>query len=180
MPLEPAKLWQQTLKDVEQVDNMTWAQNMAKWLFERVNAKLGVSGILGPVTYTFNQALFMAKLMTMPPVNNMADAAKALAEAWEQAVLASNMAVMPGACFGAPTPATTWSAPICVIDPASVSAAKAQIMAQFMNAELVDTGMDSKLPEILHQAFMTITFTTSGINMTVPPTPLMAPCLPGI
>jgi len=180
MPLEPKEIWQKTMKDLEAVDNVQWVQNLSNWLFERVNAKMQISGIVGPVSYTFNKSVFMAQMMTATPVNTMALAAMKLGTAWEAAVLASNMSVMPGSALGAPTPPTMWSAPLCVIDPGPVSAAKAKLIKELSDVKLVDDALDSKLPALLREAFLMLTFTTSGINCLPIPTPLVAPCLPAV
>lgn len=177
--LEPLPTWKQTFKEIPFSDNPSWAMNIARWTSERSTSKLEWAGLGGPLMFTFNSGVFQSRLHSMPHTPNASQGAMAFASAWESAMSASTLMVMPGIFIGGPTPPTLFSVVAGAIDPASIQRGKAVLAQQLLSAKCVDNSMESALPPAIYQAFMALTVSLSGINTVVPfPSPLMAPMVP--
>jgi hypothetical protein len=178
MALEPVKTWQSTLKDVPTVDDASWTRNFAKWVTERSAGKLQLKPVLGPVSFTFHTATFQSKLETCSPTDRADQAANQIADAWEAAVNASKMSVMTGSFLLVPTPVTTWAAATTVIDGGSIRSAKARLIQDLTQVPPVKDAEESQLCEAMRNAFLALTCTVTGIYLSIPPGPLVGPCLP--
>ena len=176
--LEPLPLWKSTLKSVAFVDNGSWASNLASWLDQRTSRKLAVRPIIGNVIFTFQRGLFETQLKSCAPIDIAMSASLKIASAWESAIMASPIIILPGSSLGAPTPATTWSVVAAIIDPPSVMAGKALLIAKLASAAAVDDGGDSHMAEAFRSASQMLTVTATGINSLPIPTPLLAPFTP--
>lgn len=173
--VEPLPLWRNTLKSVQATDQLLWTSRLAQWAAARTTMKLTLSNIIGPVTYTFNMSQFDMLLKTCLTTEVKMVAAAQISNAWAASAMASPMIVLPGCSLGAPTPATTWSAVVAIIDPPSVMMAKMQLMQGLMQADAVEDGYLSKMAEAFRQAFLTLSFTLTGMNCLPIPTPLVSP-----
>lgn len=173
--VEPLPLWRNTLKSVPFTDQMLWTSRLAQWAATRTTMKLTLSNIVGPVVYTFNMGQFDMLLKTCLTTEVKVVAAAQISNAWAAAAMSSPMLVLPGASLGVPTPATTWSAVVAIIDPPSVMMAKMQLMQGLIQAEGVEDGYLSKMAEAFRQAFLTLSFSLTGMNCLPIPTPLASP-----
>ena len=173
--VEPLPLWRNTLKSLQATDQLLWTSRLAQWAAARTTMKLSLSNIVGPVTYTFNMGQFDALLKTCLTTDQKVAAAAQISNAWAAAAMSSPMLVLPGSSLGVPSPATTWSAVAAVIDPPSVMMAKMQLMQGLLAAEAVEDGYLSKMAEAFRQAFLSLSFTVTGMNSLPIPTPLLSP-----
>ncbi len=178
MPLEPLDNWNQTLKQIEATDQADWGGKIAQWLFERSTGKLQLMPVVGPVSFTFQKAIFEARLRELRPAQKAMEAAIKWSDAWEAAINASTMVVAPGAFLGAPTPATMWSVATAVIDAGSVQAGKKLLVQKLSQAKLVNKTEENQFAEAFRMAFLAVTATVTGVSMTFPPLPLVGPFLP--
>lgn len=174
--------WKSAFNDIPNV--MTQAegvQNLSDWIESHVTGKLVLdpSIIVGTgITYTWNKEAFKAELLSLSnsPTPN------GLASAWKASVEASIMSVPAGASVGAPSPATTFSAPpVTVLDATSVTTAFSQLQVSLNSLPPANTKEEVQIPELLRTAFLTLTFTLSGTNSVSPPAgpnPLTSPNTP--
>lgn len=176
--LEPLQTWKQTLKQVSFTDQSIWTSQVARWAATRTTMKMTLSGIVGPVTFTFNLALFDMLLRTCVTTEKPWLAAVQIAAAWETSIIASPMLVLPGASLGAPTPATTWATAGALIDPISIAKSKVRLVKKIATAEAVADGFFSMMAEAFHEGFLGLTYTVAGVNCLPIPSPLVAPFNP--
>lgn len=180
--LDPFAIWQNTLSELPTSKGPEWANLFAGKVDGLVTGKMQIATISPPSVFTFNKAAFAATLLQALPVADPASGMLKFANAFEAGCLASTMVVSSGAAFGAPTPATIWSAPpICIIDPPSIVAAKALLLAQLISAPPVPDAKIGKFPSAFFSAFKLLTCSTTGINSVPPPAgpqPLLAPLQP--
>ena len=177
--------WKDAFAALTPTDHPTaWADELADWVDSHISAKLVLDpGVVSgdPIVYTWDAQTFADTLKTASPGSDP-NAITVIADAWELATLSGIMAVPSGASLGAPTPATTWSAPpLTVVDPASVVAAKTVMTADLLAMPPTADIDEVALPEILRTAFLGLTFTLTGLNSVPPPTgpqPLPAPFTP--
>ena len=179
--IDPLSIWKSEFdnlpKDAPTV--IQGMQNLANFVDSRVSGKLMLGPpIIGSSSYTFAKAVFVAPLIVLQATVDPVSGKIAMATAWQTAALASIMTLSAGASVGAPTPATTFAAPpLCVVNPASLAAAYASLLANLL--ALVPTKEKSKIPDLFFSAFSSLTYIVSGINMIVPtPTPLIVPVNP--
>lgn len=177
--LEPLDTWKRTLEQLALTDKTDWVSRFAAWVGMRSTMKLELQGIMGPVLFTFQNGLFESRLRALMSTDKKPIGAEQFASAWQAAVQASQMVVMPGASLGAPTPATLWSAVTSLLDPPSILLAKARLHAELSRIDGVLKTNESRLPEAFRNAFLTLTASATGINSTYPfPAPLVAPFVP--
>jgi len=176
--LEPVPLWKQTFRSIPMVDNVSWSVNIARWASERSTAKLQWIVLGGPIQFIFNTGVFQSQLSSMRFTADPNQGAMAFASAWESAMNASQLIVVPGVFVGAPSPATLFSVVIGAIDPGSILLGKMALYQQLVSAPFVNNSFDSILPPALNQAFLSLTVSLSGMNSLPIPTPLVAPMVP--
>lgn len=153
------------------------ALNLSNYVMQRVSAKLTLAPIIGgpPAVFTFNAPAFAAPLSALVPTPDPVSGATAMANAWQASVLASVMLVLPGAYVGAPTPATTFSVVVCVVNPAALAAAYSTLLSGILSLQPSPL---SQIPDLLYAAFASLTYDLSGLNSLPIPTPLLAPLTP--
>lgn len=178
MALEPLSVWKSTLAQIAKVDKSDWVGNLARWMGERSTMKLELMPIQGQVLFNFNQGLFEAQLRSAAPTDLAVRGANQFAGAWANAVMASQMVVMPSSYLAAPTPATTWSVAATLLDPPTITAARVFLLAKLASAAPVDEGFLSHMAEAFRSAFLMVTATVTGMNSLPIPTPLVAPLTP--
>lgn len=180
--IDPLATWKSELKKLEPIDSADWAIKFAQFVADRVpmaelDAK--VMTATGLFSFTFNQALFASGLFPILPSPSAPPVILQFANAWEAAVLASVAVSTPGIAFNPATPATIFSAVISTtVDIPSVAIGKLKIME--LAYIKVDKDTDgSEFAEKFRDAFLSLTFTVSGINTITPtPTPFIAPFVP--
>ena len=149
--------------------------NIASWIASSTNNIMWLTGIL-PTTstvFTFNEAVFITSLNTLTPTASIATAANNFFTALETAVLASVYLVTPGAYFNTASPATTWSIVATTLpDPPSLIAAKNAAITYMSSTPL--SGSNPVLANSVRIYFTTLTYTVTGTNTAVPPTPFIA------
>ena len=179
MAIPPAIVFQNKIASLKPTSATDWAPNLAAAVASLVNGMVSLSPLMGSITFTFQQSVFATQLMSIPPGNMAAVQANLIATAWASAVQASTLVVAPGSFLGVPAPPTLFSVVmVSMIDAASIASAKAFLAAQLSAAQPVSIGVQNKFGSAIHDAFLMLTATVSGLN-SIPspsgPTPLMAP-----
>lgn len=155
---------------------------MASAIASLVNNLVTLTTVTGATQFTFQQAIFAAQLASIPPGPVAAVQAQLFANAWASAVQASILVVAPGAYFGAPAPPTLFSVVAAtIIDPPSVIAASSFLALQLAAAAPVAVGIQNTYGSAIHDAFLKLTATVTGINSVSPPAgpqPLIVPLSP--
>jgi len=151
-----------------------WSGNWAAYFAARNDSKLtfNPATIVGaPATFTFAQPAFQTPLAAgLPPDPTGASGIAAIASAWEASILASTMSALPGISVGAPSPATTFSAiASIVVEPTSLTAAKAALIAALTAAPPVSTPLSSAYPGAFRDAFLMLQYVITGTNSVSPP-----------
>ena len=180
--LDPVSTWSSTFNDLPKVANTSWALNLANAVSSLTTGKLEILTIKTiPSNFVFGIAAFKSALELLTFVDSAVEGANNFANAWEQGLLGSVMTVLPGASVGLPpTPANTYApTPATLIDAASIAMAKAGLVATITGiapAENADAFADA-----FRTAFLTLTCSTTGMNMVPPPSgpqPLLNPLAP--
>jgi len=153
---------------------------IAAYIAARVDNKLSFAPpVFGSTTYAFDQGTFIAGItgFLASPAQYITNRT-AFANAWRDAAQVSIPIVSSGAYVGAPTPPTLWSAPPIAVP--IVTAGYASLLAATLAAQNVNTLGSSTLPVAIHDAFLLIQFTLTGLNSVIPPAgpqPLIATAL---
>lgn len=179
--LDPANVWLDEFENLPAVLDTSWATNLADLIDNLTTNKLEITGITPSATFTFAKPVFEAALLPIvagpPPVPQ-----QQIAAAWQTAMTASTMLIASGASIGAPSPATTFSAPpLTLIEPASVTAAATALQVALLAAVPVEDPQDSTVPLAFRTAFISCLATATGLNSISPPagpTPLLLPPTP--
>lgn len=173
--IDPLGTWQSTFLGVES------AADFANWIDERVTGKAELTGIIAATpanVFVWDKATFQSGLEAMPLSTSQSAAMATLAGVWESSINGTVVTIAPGDSLGAPTPATIWSVvTTSVLDPASITAAKAALQAALISAAAVDDKANSDLPQAFRDAFLLLTATVTGLDSTpipVGPLPLIA------
>lgn len=173
--LDPINVWQEEFSSLAQTDGTGWAQEYASLVGRLVNGKLEAQGISPPSTFTFNQAIFAAQLLTLQPVPDAALGALAFGNAWLAAITSSTMLVAPGSSLGAPSPATTWATVASLLNPGATSIAHLKLVEALTNAKPVEDPEDSPFVIAFREAFLGLATDAIGVNTVAPtPAPLVA------
>lgn len=180
--LDPSSSWSDQFNNLPKVADSSWALNLANVVSTLTTGKLEIPSIqTAPASFLFGIAAFKSALELLTPVGSAAEGAMNFANAWEQGLLASTMTVLPGATVGLPpTPANTFApTPATMIDPPSIAAAKAGLVAAISG---IAPGPDANaFADSFRTAFLTLTCSTTGMNMVTPPSgpqPLLNPFAP--
>lgn len=182
MATDSEGVWKSTLKAIPNtVDKAAGIQALADWVEARVVSKLALdpSLIVGATpSYVWLQSAFKPPLLTLEPVTDPSTVT-AIADAWRDAALTSLMPVLPGISVGSPSPATTFSVVVSLLDPASVASAYNTLSSALLELKPTADPDDVKIGPLLRAAFLSLTFTLTGLNTIVPvPTPLVAAAVP--
>lgn len=178
-------IWREEFKNLPITKENDWAQNIGDTIEARVTNKLQLAPPFGgpPTRFTWQKGLFVSAIENLQPVTDPVSGRTAIANAWLNSVLASQMTSLGGNFVGAPSPATTFGAPpIITIDPPSAAAAHATLLQGLLNLEPVSEA-PGNFPNLFFAAFGALTFTATGINSLPPPTgplPLVSPLTPVI
>jgi hypothetical protein len=181
MPIPPEPQWKSTIDGLKPDSTPNWTKALADAVDGLVTNQAGLTGITGSVVFTFSKSIFMAQLLLVSATPLTAVAAQAIGVAWGTAMAASIIVVPPGSSLGAPTPPTIWSVCASLIDPSSVAAAQAALIADLTTMQPVKNANDSKLGPAFRKAFVSCTATVTGLNSVPPPAgpvPLLAPLTP--
>lgn len=178
--LDPASFWISEFANLPITDSNDWPDNIADLIDSLTTNKLEISGISPPSTFTFNRNVFKAGIVSLVPNANVVPNANAFALAFANAVAASTMFVAAGSSVGAPTPATTFSAPpVVVILPPTIAAAQAALTSSIIAAVPVADPTMSTVPVAFRDAFLALAASVTGLNSVVPtPGPLVVPSAP--
>ena len=178
MAIDALSIWKTTLENLQPVGDVSWANNFADWIDQRVTNKLIVGKKVSQSTFTFNKSVFAAQLQSLSYTEDALSGITNFANAWENAVLASTMVVPPGTYFESSSPKTTWSTvQSTVIDPASVQIGKLVIIS-LSAAPVATTAQNSLFPEKFRNAFLSLTVTITGLDSQTPPNGPMPLVLP--
>lgn len=175
MAIDSLAIFKSTFAAIPLVSTGVWTTNFSDWTDGRVTSKaVGTLITNAAPPFTFSKSTFKAQLDALAPTASEATGASNFASAWETAVLASTFITLPGDFTGAATPATTWSVvTTSLIDVASITAAKAQLITDLTNAAKVADVNNSDFPQAFRDAFLNLTVSVTGINSVVPvPSPL--------
>jgi hypothetical protein len=171
MPINPLNLWKSSLADLTPVDDTSWAANFATWYADNIaSISPDPASLVAPgFTFTFQQSIFQAQLLTLMPTPDALLGITGFANAWEAAILSSIVVVAPGAFIPPTAPTTLFSVVIStIIDPASIVVAKTKIL-DLATAEPVANVNDSKFPEIFREATLQLKINVIGLDSTPPP-----------
>ena len=182
MPIPPAIIFQAKIAGLAPTPGPDWAFNMASAVASLVNNMVMLTTVTGATQFTFQQAIFAAQLASIAPGPVAAVQAQLFAQAWASAVQASILVVAPGAFMGAPAPPTLFSVvATSLIDPPSIVAAQSALAVKLAAAAPVPVGIQNAYGTAIHDAFLLLTATVTGINSVSPPVgpqPLIAPLCP--
>lgn len=184
MPMDPLNIWVKEISGLKADSGKSgdWADKLADVVDQRVTGKLGVVGVIGQVSYTFNKSIFATMLKLSSPTPAAADAAMKIANAFEAAASASTLIVPPGSALGAPAPPTLWSVvAVSIILPPSVSIGKGLIIQMLASSPPVPDAMASQMGPALFAAFGAMQASVTGLNSLPPPAgplPLALPAAP--
>jgi len=180
MPVDPLAIWNSTWATLPlDPTGVLYPPVIGTWLATRVLGftfdPLSLAGT-PPTLLTWAKPVFEAGITGMIPDPTQVLGATTLATAWESAILASTILALPGSFVIPPTPATTFSVVTStLIDIPSVTAAKIALISALSTA-LPTPGILFPVPTELRTAFLSVTYTASGLNSIVPtPTPLIVP-----
>jgi hypothetical protein len=187
--IDPISTWKSTMAAlVPSTDPDAALTEFAKWVDERVTNKMSIVGVsksdgTESNIFVFNKSIFETQLKaTCVPTTDVSAAASKFADAWEQAMLASTMAMTPGFYVNppvAPTPATQWSVVTSLIDPLSITAAKIILVADMTSSMPTSDPNNSGFPAAFRNAFVALKVNIVGMNSVTPtPTPLNMPGTP--
>lgn len=176
--LDPSSTWSSTFNALPKTADASWAANMADAVDSLTSSKLTISTIKTvPAAFVFGKSAFKSALEVLVPVDSAAQGASNFAGAWEKGLLASTMTVTPGASVGLPaTPANIFSAASSLVDPPSITSAKAGLVSALTS--IVPSETADAFAEAFRTAFLALTCSTTGMNSIPPPggpTPLNDP-----
>lgn len=163
-------------------DGDSGAKALAEAVDSCVTKKAQLKGIQGKVTFTFQKKIFHTGLLAAVGTTDTAAGVEIFVTAWANAITASVMKVMPGAVYGSPTPATTFSAVASTtLDPPSLIKARNYLKAELLKSGFVSDAKKCKVGVALHQSFLALTYTIKGTDSTPSPggpLPLTVPTRP--
>lgn len=173
MAIAALSAWKDDFPDaLPPVADDSWKSNLALYIADHV-ADLKISGVFASPdvnagSFTWNVSAFQSALS--------GNSAAVLANAWEAAMLASTIVVLPGAFVGSDSPATKFSVVASAIfDPSSIAAGKT-IVLSLAGAPATANASESLFPVKMRDAFLALTVTVTGTNSVVPtPAPLSFP-----
>jgi hypothetical protein len=177
--LGSASDWATKFNNLPKVADSSWADNMATAVDDLTTGKLELTNIqTTPASFTFGKPAFKTALMAVTPTTSASAGALNFATAWELGMLGSFMLVTPGASVGVPTPATIFSiVGGTIVDPPSLIIAKAGLVSAISGLGAASNA--DAFASAFRDAFLALTYTTSGTNSIVPvPTPLVDPLDP--
>lgn len=166
--LEPLGTWKDTFDALPNVATRQGIINFVNWTDARVTNKMILNtGIMGTIQFTFDKGTYQSILETWTNYRDYRSGRIILANAWAAAVLSSTMSVGSGSYVGAPSPPTTWGPPpSTTVIGGSVSSAQQVLIEQLLALE--NTSGRSKIPDVLRQAFLMVTYMVTGINIAIP------------
>lgn len=169
MPMQPAPIWSARFDALSPASDPSWTTAMANLVFE-LSSSLQINEILPPCVFNFQKALFEQGMLGATPAGGEA----IIAQAWASAISASTIIVASGSSIGAPSPATTFSAPpVVLILPPSVAAAQIALQNDLLAAP---PSPPSAVGPAFYKAFTSLQVSVTGINSVAPtPTPLVLP-----
>jgi len=152
-------------------------KNIANFLDTKVTNKLDLNNSIAKVSpppqFTWQKSIFQnlfALVSKIPSPDPITPAAK-IAQAWQQATMASTLVISAGATIAPPPPGTNGVAAtaVALIDPATLALAVTNLITDLAAAGPTPTAAASVLPKALYKAFTSITFTITGMDTKPPP-----------
>lgn len=181
--IDPLAVWKSSLAALPKTANNSWAPNFATWYADRISGIeplfIALDASAG-FTFTFAKQVFETALLNLGPAASAVAGLTAFANAWQSAMLASTVVVLPGAFIPPSTPPTTFSSiiPPVVLDAPGIVAGKAKII-ELASAPVVSDPNDSQFPVKFREATLELTITVTGLNSAAPtPQPLIAAGVP--
>jgi hypothetical protein len=178
VPIDSLGVWLDEFEKIPQDMTGDMApKNLADFVDQRVTGKLDTSKSIvqfaPPPSFTWQKGIFESTLRIIckiPSPDPISPAIK-MATAWQQATLASTFTVQPQAKMNKPFPATSGivATSVSLIDPASVAAAFAYLVAELSGVKPVSVQKEAVFPKAIRQAFMMLTVTITGIDTKTPP-----------
>ena len=186
MPIDPESSWIDTVNNIEPVTAPpAGVKNIVDAIDAAVSSKAGLQGLVGsPPQFTFQKAIMLAQMLALAPSPDPVIPATLISQAWLAAATASIMIVSPGTAVGAAAPPTMFSVVIAtIVDPPSLVLAQTALMADLISvmSTPVDDYKDSDFGPAFRRAFLSLTYTVTGLDSTPTPAgplPLIAAALP--
>lgn len=173
MAIDALATWKTFYNALPLVDSGIWTTNFSNWGNNRVVNKAQVTGVThASPPFLFAVATWKTQLDALTDTDDKTAAATAFADAWETAINASSLTTLPGD-FVNPggDPTLIWSSiSSSIIDASSITAARSQMIADILAADDAATLDDSKIPEIIRDAFLALTCTITGQDSSTPTT----------
>lgn len=171
MAIDPPKTWIDTVNGLPPSKAAPKAlADLASAVDACVTNKAQLTGIVGKPVFTFQKAIFVAGLQSLAPVPAAAAGVAKFVAAWADAVTASIMLVPSGSSFGPPSPPTLFSVVIAtVLDPDSLVLARTTLQSDLLSQKPVKSSSDSDFGPALRRAFLSLTYTVTGLNSVPPP-----------
>lgn len=168
--IDPIGTWISTYSTLPSVIDISWAANIADWMYQRVQAAQ-LTDVSSAMPFPFAKSVFQAQLQMLVPTIDQLGAITAYANAWETAIIASQPLIVVA---GDSTTGGTWSVvSSAIINPGSIAAAKAVVMTLATAAYTSDASL-SQYPRIMRDAFLTLKGDVVGLDTSGPPVPLLA------
>lgn len=182
--LDSEDVWVDDFEDLPKAENpFEGVTNLVNLINGKVTGKLTV-GTPSTVQFspspqfTWNSAVFLATLLSLPPTPDPVSPMLAIAQGWASSVLTSIVVITPGATFNPPTGNGIVGAALAIIDAPVVAAAQV-VLATELIAGGNATGKDVVMPKALRKAFASISYTITGTDTTGPtPVPIVQPLTP--
>jgi hypothetical protein len=170
--IDDLNTWKTTYLQLQNIGSSQWAQQFSNWVDERVSGKMELNGVYNAsgtaFIFVFNKNLFKSELLNLQIVNSRLQGVTNFANAWKTAVLGSSVQTLVNSYIGINTPATRWSViNSTTLNSAGVNAAY-NIILTLANEEPTDTA-NSKVPQKLREAFLSLTVDTQGVDSRTPP-----------
>ena len=145
---------------------------LSNFLGNMTSGKLELN-LLSTSIFTFNEQLFKSQLSLMKIYDNKFLPNSILANAWQSSILASTFIVAPGTFIKpAPTPATIFSISPVVIPDVSLEITKQNLESNLNNLNSQKSSYE--FVKCFYNAFLSLTYTITGVNSIIPtPTPLL-------
>lgn len=172
MPTPPLSTWKQKFSEIKPSDKPNGI-NLANWLDGLTTNQLIANGTVGDQHFTFNKGIFGNLINAAVPTPDPASAAAYISTSWATAIASSTYVPSPGVSVGAPTPATTFSTVVGLIDPTSVPQAQLILLKALLSARPTDNANDSAFSKAFRDAFLSLRFTLTGLNSAPTPVPLV-------
>ncbi len=177
MAVDALATWEDTWENLPLDAVGAFPATVTNWLDARVvNFTFNPASLGGPVSaFTWAKATFQAGITNMIPELDQNIGVTILANAWRDAINASTINALVGSFLPPDTPATRFSVvSSTTIDAASVTAARSALIAALLAAQ-PNLGFPFPVPTELRTAFLSVTYTATGLHSLVIPVSLTVP-----